>query len=179
MQCFSPCSCFYYFSMRLLFFRVIFLPLLVFLSFSFPVCVFFLVTYCLVQHGPCSGVVLQRSAWCPGIAALCLVSRRFSAWPESVSLRVCTRWSLRESCISFSSCSTASPLEAYRNNRLIHHWPCSSWGGPDGSICTGGRIICQLHQLGPPLCGPPHRQPSPRTPRMGLVREKNLFKNFI
>jgi len=49
------------------------------------------------------------------------------------------------------------------------HWPCSSWGERDGCICRGGRLICQLRQLGPPLCGPPHRLPSPRTPRMGLV----------
>ena len=43
-----------------------------------------------------------------------------------------------------------------------------------GSICKGGRILCQLHQFGPPLCGPPHRPPYPRTPRMGLVRGKSF-----
>ena len=58
------------------------------------------------------------------------------------------------------------------------HWPCSSWGERDGCICTGGRLICQLRQLGPPLCGPPHRQPSPRTPRMGLVKGKTPFEVF-
>jgi len=58
------------------------------------------------------------------------------------------------------------------------HWPCSSWGERDGCICTGGRLICQLRQLGPPLCGPPHRPPSPRTPRIGLVKGKTLFKIF-
>ena len=31
------------------------------------------------------------------------------------------------------------------------------------------------NQLVPPLCGPPHLQPSPRTPRMGLVKGKILF----
>ena len=38
--------------------------------------------------------------------------------------------------------------------------------------------MCQLRQLGPPLCGPPHRQPSPRTPRMGLVKGTTFFKVF-
>ena len=40
------------------------------------------------------------------------------------------------------------------------------------------QTLCQLRQLGPPLCGPPHRPPSAMTPRMGLVKGKTLFKVF-
>ena len=54
-----------------LFFRVIFLPLHLFSLHLASLCFFFLlVACCRVQHGPCSVVVLRRSAW---------VSRR-SVW---------------------------------------------------------------------------------------------------
>ena len=128
---------------------------------------------------------MARAPGC-GLAALCLVSRR-SVWYRGALLRGLSQ--CRCGCELVSPCESLAsrvpvvplPLRSKHSGTTVafRHRPCSSWGGRDGSICRGGRIICQLHQLGPPLCGPPHRQPSPRTPRMGLVRGKILFKIFF
>ena len=131
---------------------------------------------------------MARAPGCDGLAALCLVSRR-SVWSRGALLRGLSQCrcecELVNPCESRASrvpvvhCLSARSIEEQPWLSVIDLAPRGSWGGRDGSIYRGGRIICQLHQLGPPLCSPPHRQPSPRNPRMGLVRGKILFKIFL
>ena len=125
---------------------------------------------------------MARAPGC-GLAALCLVSRR-SVWYRGALLRGLSQ--CRCGCELVSPCESLAsrvpvvplPLRSKHSGTTVafRHRPCSSWGGRDGSICRGGRIICQLHQLGPPLCGPRHRQPSPRSEDspQGLVRGRIL-----
>ena len=128
-------------------------------------------------HGLCySAVVLRRSAgsrssrfgraalFC--VAWVCADARVIQVIPGEVLHSL----NPRPSSLHF--------FAMYRPLQYPGHWPCSSWGGRDGSICRGDRVICQLHHLGPPLCGPPHRRPSPRAPRAGLSRGKILFRFF-
>ena len=121
---------------------------------------------------PCGAVLLG------GLAALCLVSQ-LSVRSRGALLR---RLGLRR-CACDSKCypgglalpnprpSSLHFFAMYRPLQYPGHWPCSSWGGRVGGICRGDRFICPLHQLGPPLCGPHHRRPSPRALRSGLSLE--------
>ena len=122
-----------------------------------------------------------------GLAALCLVSQlsRFGR-----AALFCVAWVCADASV-IRSCSTGGLALPYPRPSSLHfrdvqvrfsapgHWPCSSWRGRDGSICRGDRVICQLHQLGPPLCGPPHRRPSPRAPRSGLAGGKSFLGYFL
>ena len=117
----------------------------------------------------------------PSLAALGSVARRSSVF--------CVAWICADARV-IRSCSMGGLALPYPRPSSLHyrdvqvrfsasgHWPCSSWGGRDGSICRGDRVICQLHQLGPPLCGRPHRRPSPRAPRSGLAGGKS-FSGFF
>ena len=100
-----------------------------------------MVTCCCVQHTPCSGVVLRRSAWSrgalPGLAALCLVSRR-SVWYRGAFLRglsqcrcVCA---LVDPCESFASRAPVVPLPfrakvPVRGGLATYTLPFSFWRG--------------------------------------------------
>jgi len=158
---FSPCSCF------LLFLHALAFIFSVSRSFSLPEFSFFQ-SGTSPWHELCySAVVLRRSAWSR--------SSRFGR-----AALFCVAWICADARV-IRSCSMGGLALPYPRPSSLHfrdvqvrfsapgHWPCSSWGGRDGSICRGDRIICQLHQLGPPLCGSPHRRPSPRAPRSGLV----------
>ena len=163
----SPCSCFYFFGHSL---------------FSLPGLVDSSLFFLFGHVSPCSAWPVLRS----GLAALCLVSQ-LSVWSRGAVLR---RLGHRRCECEFDSvpagvlhpnshvhCLSARGIE----ERIVSQ--SSTWllVGKAGWLASGtrGRLICHLRQFGPPLCGPPHRQPSPRTPRMlGLVRGKNPFQDF-
>ena len=154
---------------------------LVFPSFSLPVCLFSFWSRVVVFS------MARAPRWSCG--AIYLVSRRSVWYRRGALLRGLSQ--CRCECELVNPCESRSsrvPVVHCLSARSIEEQPWlsvidlalrGSWGGRDGSIYRGGRIICQLHQLGPPLCSPPHRQPSPRNPRMGLVRGKILFKIFL
>merc|ERR1712070_1239463 len=131
---------------------------------------------------------MGRGAWVvlrSGLAALCLVSqlsvRSRGALLRRLDLRRCacdSKFSSGRSCTPLPTPIIAPLARCTGRFSTPGHWPCSSWGGRDGGICRGDRFICQLHHLGPPLCGPPHRRPSPRAPRSGLVGGKS-FSGFL
>ena len=123
-----------------------------------------------------------------GLAALCPVSQ-LSVWSRGALLR---RLGLRrcecDSKLFYGRSCTPLPTPiASSRSRRTGALQCSRsltllLVGRTGwySICRGDsdRVICHLHQLRPPLCGPPHRRPSPRAPRAGLAREKILSRFF-
>ena len=125
--------------------------------------------------------------WSRGaLPAPCLVSRRCSVSHGSAPLRLVDVMFFWGSCLRAPQFPRPLPLH-FRGieARFISQSLTlllvgrAGWLLINGCICRGGRIICQLRQLGPPLCGPPHRQPSPRTPRMGLVKGKTPFEVFF
>ena len=135
---------------------------------------------------PCSAWPVLRG----GLEALCLVSQ-LSVWSRGAHLRrlgqrrcKCNSNSFQGESSIPAPTSTASPRSRHRGTLCLPVIDLAP-RGEDGMVASsvlcrgrGGRVICQLHQLGPPLCGPPHRQPSPRTPRMGLMKGKNPFQDF-
>ena len=113
--------------------------------------------------------VLSCSAWPVlrgGLAALCLVSQ-LSVWSRGALLR---RLGHRRCECEFDSV----PAEVLHPNSHVHCLSArgieerfvsqsSTWllVGKAGWLASGtrGRLICQLRQFGPPLCGPPYRRP--------------------
>ena len=142
----------------ILFWGVVFLPLHLFHLHLASLCVFFF----------SFGHVLSCSAWPVlrgGLAALCLVSQ-LSVWSRGALLRRLSQCLCEYELVCILSrvlhlvSHVPLPLRSKHRGtlRLSVIDLAPRGGGRDGCICRGGRIICQqLHQLGPPLCGPPHR----------------------
>jgi len=104
-----------------------------------------------------------------------LVSRRCSASPGSAPMRVCRK-------CSFGSFAAQSPrplplLVRGIEERFVSQ--SSTWllVGKAGWLASGtrGRLICQLRQFKPPLCGPPYRRP-PAESSHGCYGRRALFQ---
>ena len=114
-------------------------------------------TCCRVQHGPYSVVILRRSAWSRsslfGLAALFCVAL-VSVVPRCECELVCI---IARVLHLVSHVDVPLPLRSKHRGtlRLSVIDLAPRGGGRDGCICRGGRITCQLRQLGPPLCGLP------------------------
>ena len=113
-----------------------------------------------------------------------LVSRRCSVSHGSAPMRLVGMSSFEGFACAHLCPITAISSALSRNAGtlylpVIDLAPCGEGGMVASAEEAESSARCQLRQLGPPLCGPPHRQPSPRTPRMGLVRGKTLFKVFF
>ena len=124
-------------------------------SFSLPVCV------CFFSFGH----VLSCSAWPVlrgGLAALYLVSQ-LSVWSRGALLRRLSQCLCEYELVCILSrvlhlvSHVPLPLRSKHRGtlRLSVIDLAPRGGGRDGCICRGGRITCQLRQLGPPLCGLP------------------------
>ena len=169
------------FSSSLAFISLLFLHALAFIfsvtrSFSLPEFSFFQ-SGTSPWHDLCySAVVLRRSAWSRSsrfgraalfcVAWICADARVIQVIPGEVLHSL----NPRPSPLHSPGVQAASVLP------VIGLAP----RGEDGMVASveETEYICQLHQLGPPLCGPPHRRPSLRVPRAGLARGEILFRFF-
>ena len=113
----------------------------------------------------------------PDLVAPRLVSQRCSASPGSAPMRVCRK-------CSFGSFAAQSPrplplLVRGIEERFVSQ--SSTWllVGKAGWLASGtrGRLICQLRQFGPPLCGPPYRRP-PAESSHGSYERRALFQEL-
>ena len=161
---------FFYFSMLLLLF---FRSLVRLASLSSLFSLFGHVSPCSARWPVLRRVVLRRSACSPfGLAALFCV-----AWvgaDASVSIMF-----FREFCIRASQSPRPLPLHVRGiEERFVSQ--SSTWllVGKAGWLASGtrGRLICQLRQFGPPLCGPPYRRP-PAESSHGSYERRALFRN--
>jgi len=114
----------------------------------------------------------------PDLVAPRLVSQRCSASPGSAPMRVCRK-------CSFGSFAAQSPrplplLVRGIEERFVSQ--SSTWllVGKAGWLASGtrGRLICQLRQFGPPLCGPPYRRP-PAESSHGSHGRRALFQELL
>ena len=69
-----------------------------------------------------------------------------------------------------------------RTNPPLTRALASTWllVGKAGWLASGtrGRLICQLRQFGPPLCGPPYRRP-PAESSHGCYERRALFQELL
>jgi len=128
-----------------------------------------------------------RSA-CPalrvGLAALScswLVSTRCSVSHGSAPMRLVGMSSFEGfACAHLCPITAISSLLSRMAGRFISQ--SSTWllVGKAGWLASGtrGRLICQLRQFGPPLCGPPYRRP-PAESSHGSYGRRALFQELF
>ena len=122
---------------------------------------------------------MASTPWC--LAALCLVSQ-LPVWTRGALLR---RLGHRRCECEFDSV----PAEVLHPNSHVHCLSArgieerivsqsSTWllVGKAGWLASGtrGRLICQLRQFGPPLCGPPYRRPPAESSHGSYGYERRL-----
>ena len=115
----------------------------------------------------------------PDLVAPRLVSRRYSASPGSAPMRVCRK-------CSFGSFASQSPrplplhVRGIEAERFVSQSSTCLLVGKAGWLASGtrGRLICQLRQFGPPLCGPPYRRP-PAESSHGSYERRALFQELL
>jgi len=125
---------------------------------------------------------MASTPWC--LAALCLVSQ-LPVWTRGALLR---RLGHRRCECEFDSV----PARVLHPNSHVHCLSArgieerfvsqsSIWllVGKAGWLASGtrGRLICQLRQFGPPLCGPPYRRP-PAESSHGCYERRALFQEL-
>ena len=103
-------------------------------SFSLPVCVSFpVVTCCRFQHGPCTGVVLRRSAWSRGapygIVALCVACVRVVTTYECELVCPCESLSSRVSVVPL-------PLRSKHRGTAVSSVIDTAPRGEDGMVAS-------------------------------------------
>jgi len=135
---------------------------------------FFLGTCPRIPHVLLS-VLVSRLSPAPG-----LVSRRCSVSNGSAPMRL-----VGVSSYEGFACAHLCPITAISSplSRIAGRFisQSSTWllVGKAGWLASGtrGRLICQLRQFGPPLCGPPYRRP-PAESSHGCYGRRALFQEL-
>ena len=111
-----------------------------------------------------------------------LVSRRCSVSNGSAPMRLVGISSYFEGFACAHLCpitAISSPLSRIAGRFISQS---STWllVGKAGWLASGtrGRLICQLRQFGPPLCGPPYRRP-PAESSHGCYERRALFQELF
>ena len=118
------------------------------------------------------GSLLSPAPW--------LVSRRCSESNGSAPMRL-----VGMSSFEGFACAHLCPITAITSplSRIAGRFisQSSTWllVGKAGWLASGtrGRLICQLRQFGPPLCGPPYRRP-PAESSHGCYERRALFQEL-
>ena len=149
-------------------------------------CFFLLVTCCRVQHGPCSGVVLRRSAWSRGAlfgtAALCLVPRR-SVWYIGALLRGLSQCrcecALVDPCESLASRVPVVPLPLHSKYRgtTVSSAIDPAPRGEDGMVAFAEEAESSASSAGSDRPFPSSALPEDSS--HGSRERKNPFKVFL
>ena len=116
-----------------------------------------------------------------------LVSRRCSVSNGSASMRLVGISSLEGfACAHLRPITAISSAQSRSTGRFISQSSTLLLVGKAGWLASGtrGRLICQLRQFGPPLCGPPYRRPPAESShgsygRRALFQELSIFFQIL
>jgi len=109
-----------------------------------------------------------------------LVSRRCSVSNGSAPMRLVGISSLEGfACAHLRPITAISSAQSRGTGRFISQSSTLLLVGKAGWLASGtrGRLICQLRQFGPPLCGPPYRRP-PAESSHGSYGRRALFQEL-